>query len=336
MAVYGVAYAVVQNDIRRLLAYHIISQVGYMVCAVGIGTELAINGATAHAFAHILYKALLFMGTGTVLFATGQSKLSELGGLSRTMRWTLILYMIGALSISGVPLFSGFVSKSVVVSSAEASHQGLIALLLYLASIGTFLSTALKLPYFTWFSKPKAVKTQDVPKGMYIGMGLAALACIAIGIYPDLLYNVLPYPIEYHPYSIQHLVQTFALLIATIIGFLVLFKMFKNEDVIVLDIDWFYRRPAAIVNKVFVDLPSFVFGFIEKIVLSFTYAVIKFSADPVKSLWRPLTALEPGKENGGLQTQTYDPDRYRIMVGLMVAIFLVVFIIVLALGLLTV
>ncbi len=329
MAVYGVAYAVLQNDIRRLLAYHIISQVGYMVCAVGIGTELAINGATAHAFAHILYKALLFMGTGTVLYATGQSKLSALGGLSRTMRLTLIFYMIGAFSISGVPLFSGFVSKSVVISSAEASHQSIIALLLYLASIGTFLSTAIKLPYFTWFSSVKTPQSQPVPKGMYVGMGMASLACIAIGLYPDLLYNVLPFPITYHPYSVQHLVQTMGLLIATTIAFLMLFKMFKNEDIIVLDIDWLYRRPAVMMNKVFVQFPSFVFGTVEKGVLSLTYAVIRFSANPIKYLWKPVSVLDQTDYESS-QTQAYDPDRYRILIGVMVFVLLVVFVVLLA------
>lgn len=335
MAVYGVAYAVLQNDIRRLLAYHIISQVGYMVCAVGIGTELAINGATAHAFAHILYKALLFMGTGTVLYATGHSKLSELGGLSRAMRYTLIFYMIGALSISGVPIFSGFVSKSVVIYAAEVSNQGIIVLLLYLASIGTFLSTALKLPYFTWFSKGKAVVNRPVPKGMYVGMGLASLACIAIGVYPGLLYNVLPFTLEYHPYSIQHLVQTFALLIATGAGFIVLFKMFKNEDVIVLDIDWFYRRPGAVVNKVFVQFPSAVFGSVEKAVLWVTYAAIRFSTNPVRYIMKPVS---DGASNqyGVSQTKSYDPDRSRTLVGIMIVVLLIVFIVLLAWSLISV
>jgi len=146
MAVYGVVYAVLENDARRLLAYHIISQVGYMVCGVGMGTALATNGAAAHAFAHILYKALLFMGAGAVLQVTGLRKLSDMGGLYKTMPITLGLYMVGAFAISAVPLFSGFVSKSMIISAAGESHMGLVFLLLTLASAGTFLHTGLKLP----------------------------------------------------------------------------------------------------------------------------------------------------------------------------------------------
>ncbi len=147
MAVYGVVYAVLENDARRLLAYHIISQVGYMVCGVGIGTALAVNGAAAHAFAHILYKALLFMGAGAVLQMTGMRKLSDMGGLYKTMPVTLGLYMIGGFAISAVPLFSGFVSKSMVISAAGEGHLTVIFLMLTLASAGTFLHTGLKLPY---------------------------------------------------------------------------------------------------------------------------------------------------------------------------------------------
>ena len=122
MALYGVVYAVLANDIREILAYHIISQVGYMVAGAGIGTEMAINGAVAHAFSHILYKGLLFMGAGAAIFTTGRSKLTELGGIYRKQRAIFWLYMIGAFSISGFPLFNGFISKSMVVSALRFPH----------------------------------------------------------------------------------------------------------------------------------------------------------------------------------------------------------------------
>ncbi|MBI4476297.1 MAG: Na(+)/H(+) antiporter subunit D, partial [Acidobacteria bacterium] len=163
MAVYGVVYAVLENDARRLLAYHIISQVGYMVCGVGIGTELALNGSTSHAFAHILYKALLFMGAGAVLQVTGLRKLNEMGGLYKTMPVTFALYMVGAFAISAVPLFSGFVSKSMVVSAAGESHLPAIFLLLTLASSGTFLHTGLKLPYYMFFAKDRDLRAHEPP-----------------------------------------------------------------------------------------------------------------------------------------------------------------------------
>jgi len=206
MAIYGVIYAVLENDARRLLAYHIISQVGYMVAGVGIGTEMAINGVSAHAFTHILYKGLLFMGAGAVLYATGRSKLSELGGLAKAMPWVLALYMVGAFSISGVPLFSGFVSKSMIVAAAGVGGLAAVVLLLNLASVGTFLHTGLKLPSFTWFGKaadPKIpLKASPLQPGMYRGMALTALLCIAIGVYPALLYNLLPYHVDYNPYTL--------------------------------------------------------------------------------------------------------------------------------------
>ena len=245
MAVYGVVYAVLENDARRLLAYHIISQVGYMVCGVGLGTELAVNGATAHAFAHILYKALLFMGAGAVLQMTGLRKLSEMGGLYKTMPRTLGLYMVGAFAISAVPLFSGFVSKSMVIAAAGESHRGAIFLLLTLASSGTFLHTGLKLPYYMFFGRDRGLRAEEPPRNMLVAMGLAAAACILIGTAPVLLYSRLPYPVDFAPYTARHVVATLGLLGFTALGFFALLKQLDPETTISLDTDWFYRRGLA-------------------------------------------------------------------------------------------
>jgi multicomponent Na+:H+ antiporter subunit D len=245
MAVYGVVYAVLENDARRLLAYHIISQVGYMVCAVGIGSALATNGATAHAFAHILYKALLFMGAGAVLQTTGLRKLSEMGGLYKTMPVTLGLYMIGAFAISAVPLFSGFVSKSMVISAAGESHRAVIFLMLTLASAGTFLHTGLKLPYYMFFGRDSAPRGQEPPTNMLVAMGLAAAACVLIGIFPGLLYQLLPNPVDFVPYTLRHVTSTLGMLGFTALGFFLLLKYLHPEPTISLDTDWFYRRGSA-------------------------------------------------------------------------------------------
>ena len=245
MAVYGVVYAVLENDARRLLAYHIISQVGYMVCGVGIGTALAINGASAHAFAHILYKALLFMGAGAVLQMTGLRKLSEMGGLYKTMPVTLGLYMVGAFAISAVPLFSGFVSKSMVVSAAGEEHLTLAFLLLTLASAGTFLHTGLKLPYYMFFGKDSGVRAQEPPRNMLVAMGLAAVACVLIGVFPGLLYQHLPNAVVYVPYTLEHVTSTLGMLGFTALGFFLLLKQLDPERTISLDTDWFYRRGSA-------------------------------------------------------------------------------------------
>jgi multicomponent Na+:H+ antiporter subunit D len=242
MAVYGVVYAVLENDARRLLAYHIISQVGYMVCGVGLGTELALNGTTAHAFSHILYKALLFMGAGAVLEVTGRRNLSEMGGLYKTMPVTLSLYMIGAFAISAVPLFSGFVSKSMVVSAAGESHRAAIFLTLTLASAGTFLHTGLKLPYYMFFGRDRGLAAHEPPSNMLVAMGLAAAACIVIGVVPALLYAQLPYHVEYAPYTARHVLATLGLLSFTALGFFALLAHLDPERAISLDTDWFYRR----------------------------------------------------------------------------------------------
>ena len=245
MAVYGVVYAVLENDARRLLAYHIISQVGYMVCGVGIGTALAINGATAHAFAHILYKALLFMGAGAVMQMTGLRKLNEMGGLYRTMPVTLGLYMIGAFAISAVPLFSGFVSKSMVVSAAGEEHLTTIFLMLTLASAGTFLHTGLKLPYYMFFGKDSGLRAEEAPRNMLVAMGLVAVACVLIGVFPGLLYEHLPKPTEYVPYTLVHVTNALGMLAFTALGFFLLLKHLDPEPQISLDTDWFYRRGST-------------------------------------------------------------------------------------------
>jgi multicomponent Na+:H+ antiporter subunit D len=248
MAVYGVVYAVLENDARRLLAYHIISQVGYMVCGVGLGTELALNGATSHAFAHILYKALLFMGAGAVLQVTGLRKLSDMGGLYKTMPVTLALYMVGAFAISAVPLFSGFVTKSMVVSAAGESHRPAIYLLLTLASSGTFLHTGLKLPYYMFFGNDRGLRAHEPPRNMLVAMGLAAVACVVIGVLPVVLYSQLPYPAEYIPYTVRHITATLGLLAFTALGFFLMLKQLDPEPVVSLDTDWFYRRGGAAVQ----------------------------------------------------------------------------------------
>lgn len=247
MAVYGVVFAVIENNIRRLLAYHIVSQVGYMVCATGVGTPLALNGATAHAFCHILYKGLLFMGTGAVLYATGRDKLSELGGLARAMPLTLTFYMVGALSISGAPLFNGFISKSLVVTAAAEDGRGLVVLLLNLASVGTFLSVALKLPYFAWFGEPVPgrLRTGEAPVHMQWAMGFLAALCLVLGLAPGWLYARLPFPpVEYHPYTLAHVFEMLLIMTFTAIGFWQLRDRLRPHAGLTLDTDWFYRRAA--------------------------------------------------------------------------------------------
>ncbi|MEA1966029.1 MAG: Na(+)/H(+) antiporter subunit D, partial [Euryarchaeota archaeon] len=256
MALYGVIYAILENNIRRLLAYHIVSQVGYMVCGIGIAasatgviSQTAIDGTAAHAFCHILYKGLLFMSAGAIIYMTGKSKLTELGGLYKVMPLTMILYMIAAFSISGVPLFNGFTSKSIIIHAAEMAGNAPIFLMLEVAAVGTFLSVGLKLPYFAFFGKDSGIKAKDPPTNMLIGMGILAFLCILLGVYPSLLYNILPYPgaiADYAPYAAGHVIGSLQLLLFTYAGFLVIKKKLRPENTISLDTDWFYRKGAVL------------------------------------------------------------------------------------------
>ena len=246
MAIYGVVYAVLENDARRLLAYHIISQVGYMVAGVGLGTQMAINGVVAHAFCHILYKSLLFMGTGSVLYMVGTTKLTELGGLYKTMPRTMIYTIIGGLSISAFPLFSGFVSKSMTVAAFGEEHLMWAFLLLMLASAGTFLHTGLKVPYFIWFGKDRGIKGKEPPWNMELAMIIGSLFCIGLGVFYQPLYLLLPYPTNFKPYTLYHISETLQLLLFTQLGFFFLIKKLWCENSISLDTDWFPRKCAKV------------------------------------------------------------------------------------------
>ena len=245
MALYGVVFAVIENDIRRLLAYHIVSQVGYMVAAVGIGTPLALNGAASHAFSHILYKALLFMGAGAAIEATGLRRLSDLGGISRRMRFAVAMYAVGALSISGAPLFNGFISKSMIVSAAGEEHLLWTELLLSVAAVGTFLSVGLKLPWFAFFGERRGVGVRPLPTNLLAAMGIAGGLCLLYGVYPNLLYSRLPYAATYAPFTLDHVVSTAQLLAATGLVFFLVRKKLTPSPGVALDTDWFYRVPFA-------------------------------------------------------------------------------------------
>ena len=244
MAVYGVIFALLQNDVRRLLSYHLVSQVGYMVAGVGIGTELGINGGIGHVFNHILYKALLFMCMGSVIFSTGKRKLTELGGLARKMPITTLACLIAALSISGAPGFNGFVSKGMVISAATEQHNSLLELMLVLASVGTFLSFV-KLCYFTFFAKNESINAQEVPLPMQLAMGITAFLCVFIGVYPQSLYGLLPFsPVDYHAYAPYHVLGVVQLFLLAGLVFILAKRQFAPHPGVALDFDYFYRWGA--------------------------------------------------------------------------------------------
>lgn len=268
-AMFAVFMAVLENDGRRLLSYHIISQVGYMVAGVGLGTEMAINGAAAHAFCHIIYKALLYMGVGCVLYIVGTTKFDRLGGLYKYMPISFWMTMIGAFSISGFPLFSGFVSKTMTIEASELAHLPVVYLLLEGASIGTFLHTGLKLPWNLWLQgmeePPPEIRARlqdsalNSPVHMLIAMGILSLLCLFLGIFPNVLYGLLPYPVEFVPYTVTRVFSITQLFIFSFLGFWLLRKWLGGHPTYVLDTDWLVRIPGGLFIK-FCRKPLITFG----------------------------------------------------------------------------
>ena len=252
MACFPIFYAVIENDLRRTLGYSMINQIGFMVCGIGVGTQLAINGAVSHAFNDVLFKGLLFMAMGAVMHMTGKTKASELGGLYKTMPITATLCIIGALSISAVPLFNAFVSKSMIMSALLEGHYNWIWPVMLFASAGVVEHAGIKIPYFAFFAHDSGIRTREPPVNMLVAMGIGAAACLAIGIWPNLLYGMLPYTVDYEPYSYTHILTQIQLLcfaIGAVVAFH-LWKLYPAEIPSVnLDADWVYRRAAVKVTR---------------------------------------------------------------------------------------
>ena len=253
MTCFPIFFAVIENDLRRVLAYSLINQVGFMVVGIGIGTALAINGAVSHAFNDVIFKGLLFMSMGAVLHMTGKINGSDLGGLYKTMPKTTVLCIVGAASISAFPLFSGFVSKSMVMSAALEEGYDWIWLMLLFASAGVFHHAGIKIPYFAFFAHDSGIRVSDPPKNMLLAMTIAASLCIAIGIYPQALYTLLPYDTGYNPYDATHVLAQTQLLFFSALAFvwLNLKGMYPPElRSTNLDFDWIYRRvfPRALTS----------------------------------------------------------------------------------------
>ncbi|MBX2826049.1 MAG: Na(+)/H(+) antiporter subunit D, partial [Gammaproteobacteria bacterium] len=247
MTLFPIFFAEIENDLRRVLSYSLNNQLGFMVVGVGVGTPLALNGTAAHAFCHILYKALLFMSVGAVLYRTGTSKASELGGLYKTMPKTMIFCVIGAASISAFPLFSGFVAKSLILSGAAHEGYQLVWFVLLIASAGVLSHSGIKIPFFTFFAHDSGKRPLEAPTHMLWAMGITAFLCIFIGVFPGALYALLPYDVEYHPYTTSHVLAQMQLLCFALLAFVWLMKSGIHPPevrAVNLDSDWLYRRAA--------------------------------------------------------------------------------------------
>ncbi|MDY6792023.1 MAG: Na(+)/H(+) antiporter subunit D [Thermodesulfobacteriota bacterium] len=288
MTAIPIFYAVLENDIRRVLAYSLINQVGFMMCGVGIGTALAINGTVSHAFCHILYKALLFMSAGAVLHVTGKIRCTDLGGLYKTMPITCLFCMIGAASISAFPMFSGFISKSMIISAAGHHKLTVVWLILQFASAGVFHHAGIKVPFFTFFGHDSGIRAKEPPLNMMIAMGMAAFLCVFIGLFPQPLYDILPNPVDYVPYTGAHIVGQLQLLMFGALAFtlLILSGYYPAElRAINLDTDWFYRKGSRLVVTV-------ITGISLKIAHICDFLFIKFLPEKLGAVSRkPLISL---------------------------------------------
>jgi multicomponent Na+:H+ antiporter subunit D len=241
MVFYGIVYALLENDMRRILAYSIVNQVGFMVTGIGLGTEMALNGAAAHAFTHILYKALLLMSAGSVLLVTGRRKCTDLGGLYRSMPLTTACGIVGALAISSFPLTSGFVSKSMISQAAGDGHLLWVWLALAAASAGVFLHAGIKFPWFVFFQKDSGLRPPEPPWNLRAAMILVAALCLGLGVAYQPLYDLLPYPVSYAPYTGFHVVAQLQLLLFSGLAFFVMLGWLRRTLTVTLDADWLYR-----------------------------------------------------------------------------------------------
>ena len=284
MTFFPIFFAVIENDLRRVLAFSLNNQLGFMVVAIGIGTELAINGAVAHAFAHIIYKGLLFMSMGAVLYRVGTCKASELGGLFKYMPITAVCSIVGAVSISAFPLFSGFVAKSLIMSSLGYEGLTFIYFMLLFASAGVLHHSGIKIPFFAFFAHDSGLKPKEAPKNMIAAMLLSSLLCILIGIFPSQFYQILPYNTYYQPYDFSHVLSQLQLLMFAVFAFICLwhFKIYPPElNSTVLNSDWFYRVLFYKIINIFINRVFRIWDIFSKNIISliiFLYQVIQRSS----------------------------------------------------------
>ncbi len=320
MAIIAVIYAMIADDIREILSFDVVSQVGYMVAAVGVGSELALNGATAHAFSHIIYNSLLFMGAGAMIYVTGLSKLSEMIGIGRKVPGIIFLYFIGSMAISGFPYLNGFTSKSVILSAATLGGYPHVELFLYLISIGTLISTSLRVIYFMLLKnheeETKVIK--KLPKNMYGAMIITAALCFIYGIFPNLLYNRLPFEINYVPYTFDHVISTLQILFAATFAFILFVNIMKPKEAFLVDADWFYRVPLVALTNAIVSFVIYVQEGLGKIWLKGIESTYPTLRNPLRWL-----QIIDGQVKG---PDEYNENYYRFHVGAAVTVCLIIFI----------
>ena len=294
-AIFGVLYAIYENDIRRILAFSIINQGGFMICGVGIGTPLAIAGSTAHAFSCIIYSALLWMAAGAVIHRTGKSKCTELGGLYRFMPMTLVFALIGALAIAAAPFLSGFTTKMLVLKAAKLEHLFWPWIGLELASVGVVFHAGVKFIYYVFFGKDQGLKPKEAPALMLIPMGVCAAISIYIGCFPSYFYTILPFgdmvativPSTFYSIYVKYIgavITQYELLLLAILAFFIFRKTIKPSTTIMLDVDWVYRRLLRYAYIFIVAFIDFIYNFINRLTMGLVQQMAAFFRQSIPTL----------------------------------------------------
>ena len=334
MTIYGIIYALLENDMRRILAYSIINQVGFMVTGVGIGTMMSLNGTVAHAFCHIIYKALLWMSAGSVLYMTGKSRCTDLGGLYKTMPWTLIFGAVGALSISSFPATSGFTSKSLIIDGAVHAHLVWVWLVLEIASAGVFLHAGIKFPYFVFFAKDKGLRPGETNMSMLLAMGFMSFLCIFLGVYPHPLYALLPYQVPYQAYTFNHVVAQLQLLMFSALVFFLFLPLLKRTETISIDTDWFYRKGLTFCMALITGFCIWTASKCERIFVHIIPETLsRFAKKPLtavaiscmKAIGKDRSAIDEFREYREPETATFGPMGFPVFISLMFLFWLFVF-----------
>jgi multicomponent Na+:H+ antiporter subunit D len=314
MAVFGATMALFQNDMRRLLSYHIQSQVGYMVAGVGIGGALAQAGAFAHVFNHILYKGLLFMTAGVVVYRTGEESLKKLGGLAREMPITAGAFTVAALSIAGFPGFNGFVSKGIVISASHyAFEKGPLAvgdfytleLLLLIGGVGTFMSF-IKFGYYAFFHGEYDGSVKDANRGQAAAMVLVAALCVFYGLFDGALFSLLPFDVTngdvvahaYKTYTVPHLIEGVALAVLGLIGFALVKKPLSGLGR-VPDVDNLYNPATFYGARYLVVGVTELYARVDDAAVAFAKASVAVAKDPDAAIAR-VTGRESVETKAGI------------------------------------
>lgn len=326
MTIYGIIYALLENDMRRILAYSIINQVGFMITGIGIGTMMSLNGSVAHAFCHIIYKALLWMSAGSVLYMTGKSRCTDLGGLHKTMPWTLLFGVIGALAISAFPGTSGFTSKSLIVEGALHEHLKWVWLVLEVASAGVFLHAGIKFPYFVFFAKDRGLRPGETNKSMRYAMGFMSFLCIFLGLYPQPLYALLPYEVHYQAYTLNHVVAQLQLLMFSALVFFLFLPLLKRTETISIDTDWFYRKGLSSFMAIFSGLCIWIARLCDRIfIYMLPQTLNRFAKNPltvlvglyIRAITRDPSVLEGKRAHRRLDAATFGPMGFPVLLTLL-------------------